>query len=64
MTVKPEKTWSALKIGLLTIAALILLKPAVWERRLLLAGFVTAEAAVVESPEPGHIGTLIVRATA
>lgn len=37
-------------------------KPAVWERHLLQAGFTSAEATVVEAPEAGRIGTLIVRA--
>ncbi|MEU1466100.1 class I SAM-dependent methyltransferase [Streptomyces sp. NPDC005727] len=37
-------------------------KPAVWERHLLRAGFTSAEAATVDAPKPGHIGTLIVRA--
>ncbi|MFE8011962.1 class I SAM-dependent methyltransferase [Streptomyces antibioticus] len=39
-------------------------KPAVWERHLLRAGFTSVEATVVEAPQPGHIGTLIVRAHA
>ncbi|MEU6995253.1 class I SAM-dependent methyltransferase [Streptomyces sp. NPDC046465] len=37
-------------------------KPAVWERLLLRAGFTDAEAVVLGAPEPGHIGTLVVRA--
>ncbi|MBP0460464.1 class I SAM-dependent methyltransferase [Streptomyces montanisoli] len=36
--------------------------PRVWERLLVRAGFRSADARVVEAPEPGHIGTLIVRA--
>ncbi len=36
-------------------------RPAVWERLLILAGFRTAEASVLDAPEEGHIGTLIVR---
>ncbi|MER5938172.1 class I SAM-dependent methyltransferase [Streptomyces sp. NPDC001928] len=39
-------------------------KPQVWERHLLSAGFVTAEAVVLDAPKEGHIGTLIVRAAA
>ncbi len=39
-------------------------RPAVWERLLLRAGFTTAEAAVLDAPRPGHIGTLIVTAVA
>jgi SAM-dependent methyltransferase len=38
-------------------------RPAVWERFLTRAGFRTAQASVLEAPTPGHIGTLIVRAT-
>ncbi|QJS12128.1 class I SAM-dependent methyltransferase [Streptomyces argyrophyllae] len=38
-------------------------KPAVWERHLLLAGFTSAEARVIDAPKVGHIGTLVVRAT-
>ncbi|MGA5041688.1 class I SAM-dependent methyltransferase [Streptomyces capoamus] len=37
-------------------------RPAVWERLLILAGFATAEAQVLDAPYPGHIGTLLVRA--
>ncbi|MCS0602190.1 class I SAM-dependent methyltransferase [Streptomyces sp. LP11] len=37
-------------------------RPAVWERLLAGAGFVAAEARVLDAPTPGHIGTLIVRA--
>ncbi|MEW2545146.1 class I SAM-dependent methyltransferase [Streptomyces sp. NPDC047002] len=36
--------------------------PQVWERLLLRSGFRTAEAHVIEAPEPGHIGTLAVQA--
>ncbi|MFJ9027548.1 class I SAM-dependent methyltransferase [Streptomyces sp. NPDC102274] len=39
-------------------------KPQVWERLLLRAGFRRAEARVLDAPEPGHIGTLLVRAHA
>jgi SAM-dependent methyltransferase len=39
-------------------------KPAVWERHLRRAGFATAEALVLDAPQEGHIGTLIVRASA
>ncbi|MGV9338133.1 class I SAM-dependent DNA methyltransferase [Streptomyces sp. NPDC003688] len=39
-------------------------RPAVWERLLTRAGFATAEARVLEAPQPGHIGTLLVRAGA
>ncbi|MCX3061358.1 class I SAM-dependent DNA methyltransferase [Streptomyces beihaiensis] len=39
-------------------------KPAVWERLLTRSGFATAEAQLLDAPEPGHIKTLIVRATA
>ncbi|MFC7983787.1 class I SAM-dependent methyltransferase [Streptomyces sp. NPDC057336] len=39
-------------------------KPTVWERLLLRAGFATAEAWVVEAPQAGYIGTLVVRARA
>ncbi|MBJ7903368.1 class I SAM-dependent methyltransferase [Streptomyces sp. DSM 110735] len=39
-------------------------RPAVWERLLTRAGFATAEARVLEAPHPGHIGTLLVRASA
>jgi SAM-dependent methyltransferase len=39
-------------------------RPAVWERLLTRAGFVTAAARVLDAPKPGHIGTLIVRAAA
>ncbi|WP_316743172.1 class I SAM-dependent methyltransferase [Streptomyces sp. MK7] len=38
--------------------------PAVWERMLTQAGFATAEAHVLDAPHSGHIGTLLVRATA
>ncbi len=38
-------------------------RPPVWERLLTRAGFATATARVHEAPRPGHIGTLIVRAT-
>ena len=37
-------------------------RPAVWERFLTRAGFTSAEARTVDAPEPGHIGTLLVRA--
>ncbi|MER7409911.1 MULTISPECIES: class I SAM-dependent DNA methyltransferase [Streptomyces] len=37
-------------------------RPAVWERLLTRAGFATASASVLDAPEEGHIGTLIVRA--
>lgn len=37
-------------------------RPAVWERLLTSAGFRTAEALVIDAPQPGHIGTLLVRA--
>ncbi|WP_055524722.1 class I SAM-dependent methyltransferase [Streptomyces graminilatus] len=36
--------------------------PATWRSHLLSAGFVEAVSHVHEAPEPGHIGTLIVRA--
>lgn len=39
-------------------------RPAVWERPLTRAGFASAEARVLDAPEPGHIGTLLVRAQA
>ncbi|MFS8199399.1 class I SAM-dependent DNA methyltransferase [Streptomyces sp. CWNU-52B] len=39
-------------------------RPAVWERLLTRAGFVSVEARVLDAPKPGHIGTLIVRAEA
>jgi len=39
-------------------------RPAVWERLLTRAGFSAVEAAVVDAPEAGHIGTLIVRGEA
>ncbi len=39
-------------------------RPAVWERLLTRAGFATAEARVLDAPQPGHIGTLLVRAVA
>ncbi|MCX4509463.1 class I SAM-dependent methyltransferase [Streptomyces sp. NBC_01619] len=35
--------------------------PAMWRDLLLASGFATADAAVLDAPEPGHIGTLIVR---
>lgn len=38
--------------------------PRKWERLLLRAGFREAEAYVLAAPEPGHIGTLIVRGLA
>jgi hypothetical protein len=37
-------------------------RPPVWERLLTRAGFATAEARVLDAPEPDHIGTLLVRA--
>jgi hypothetical protein len=37
-------------------------RPAVWERLLVRAGFVSVEASVLDAPRPGHLGTLIVRA--
>jgi SAM-dependent methyltransferase len=37
-------------------------RPAVWERLLTRAGFATARASVLDAPEPGHIGTLLVEA--
>ncbi|WP_455354873.1 class I SAM-dependent methyltransferase [Streptomyces sp. SYSU K217416] len=37
-------------------------RPAVWQRLLTCAGFSTPQAAVLDAPQPGHIGTLIVRA--
>ncbi|WP_223731122.1 class I SAM-dependent methyltransferase [Streptomyces purpurogeneiscleroticus] len=37
-------------------------RPAVWERQLTRAGFAAASASVLDAPEEGHIGTLIVRA--
>ena len=39
-------------------------KPQVWERHLLRAGFTVTEAKVLDAPQEGHIGTLIVRAGA
>lgn len=39
-------------------------RPAVWERLLTRVGFASAEARVLDAPEAGHIGTLIVRAEA
>ncbi|NEC76500.1 methyltransferase domain-containing protein [Streptomyces rochei] len=39
-------------------------KPAVWERHLTRAGFVEAEARIIDAPQEGHIGTLIVQARA
>ncbi|WP_329257634.1 class I SAM-dependent methyltransferase [Streptomyces sp. NBC_01478] len=39
-------------------------RPAVWERLLTRAGFSSAVATVFDAPEPGHIGTVIVRAGA
>lgn len=39
-------------------------KPAVWERHLTRAGFTAARATVVDAPQPGHIGTLLVTARA
>lgn len=39
-------------------------RPAVWERLLTRAGFATAEARVLDAPQAGHIGTLLVRAVA
>lgn len=39
-------------------------RPPVWERLLTRAGFTTAHGRVLEAPEPGHIGTLLVRAEA
>ena len=38
--------------------------PRKWRNLLLKAGFRTAEAQVLDAPEPGHIGTLLVRAAA
>ncbi|MEV6481161.1 methyltransferase domain-containing protein [Streptomyces sp. NPDC051576] len=38
--------------------------PAMWREHLLSAGFEEAVSRVHEAPEPGHIGTLIVRAVA
>jgi SAM-dependent methyltransferase len=38
-------------------------RPAVWERLLTRAGFAAARAEVLDPPEPGHIGTLLVHAT-
>ncbi|PVE07825.1 hypothetical protein Y717_21985 [Streptomyces scopuliridis RB72] len=37
--------------------------PAAWKARLLGAGFAEVDAQVLDAPAPGHIGTLIVRAT-
>ncbi|QIB43021.1 class I SAM-dependent methyltransferase [Streptomyces aureoverticillatus] len=37
--------------------------PRKWQNLLLKAGFKTAEAKILNAPEPDHIGTLIVRAT-
>ncbi|MBA0052896.1 class I SAM-dependent methyltransferase [Streptomyces sp. AJS327] len=37
-------------------------RPPVWERLLTRAGFRTAEATVIDAPEPGHIPTLLVTA--
>ncbi|MEV6317347.1 methyltransferase domain-containing protein [Streptomyces sp. NPDC051776] len=39
-------------------------RPTVWERLLTRSGFGSAEARLLDAPKPGHIGTLIVRATA
>lgn len=39
-------------------------RPAVWERLLTRAGFATADARILGAPRPGHIGTLLVRASA
>lgn len=39
-------------------------RPAVWERLLTRAGFARARAHVLDAPQRGHIGTLIVRAEA
>ncbi|WP_435192753.1 class I SAM-dependent DNA methyltransferase [Streptomyces sp. NRRL F-5630] len=39
-------------------------RPAVWERHLMRAGFVTAKARTIDAPEEGHIGTLVVTAQA
>lgn len=39
-------------------------RPRVWERLLTRAGFATARAEVLDAPEPGHVGTLIVTAHA
>lgn len=38
-------------------------KPQVWERLLTRAGFAHVDARILDAPTPGHIGTLIVRAT-
>ncbi|MEU3536800.1 class I SAM-dependent methyltransferase [Streptomyces murinus] len=35
-------------------------RPAVWERLLARAGFTMADAQVIDAPQPGHIGTLLV----
>ncbi|MDH6626844.1 SAM-dependent methyltransferase [Streptomyces sp. LBL] len=39
-------------------------RPAVWERLLIRAGFARADAQVLDAPQSGHIGTLLVRAVA
>ncbi|MER5742929.1 class I SAM-dependent methyltransferase [Streptomyces sp. NPDC002225] len=39
-------------------------RPTVWERLLTRAGFATAHARVLDAPQPGHIGTLLVHAVA
>ncbi|MFC0847733.1 class I SAM-dependent DNA methyltransferase [Streptomyces noboritoensis] len=38
--------------------------PRKWHNLLVAAGFTNIDATIVDAPEPGHIGTLIVRATA
>ncbi|MFE1962568.1 class I SAM-dependent methyltransferase [Streptomyces sp. NPDC059479] len=39
-------------------------RPTVWEHLLARAGFASADARVLDAPQPGHIGTLLVRAVA
>jgi len=39
-------------------------RPVVWERLLIRAGFTRADAQVLDAPQSGHIGTLLVRAVA
>jgi len=39
-------------------------RPTVWERLLGRAGFTAPEARILDAPEPGRLGTLLVRATA
>jgi len=56
----PQGMYKAGVAGKATFTCHYSYRPAVWERLLTRAGFATAEVTVLDAPQPGHVGTLLV----